>query len=38
MEEISEGQWAGEDVRTAIRTLQAAMVAVTVVTAAAVTG
>lgn len=32
MEEIAEGQWAGESVRTAIRNLQAAMVAVTVAT------
>ncbi|MGX1505552.1 UNVERIFIED_CONTAM: hypothetical protein RKD43_004177 [Streptomyces graminofaciens] len=35
MSEISEGQWAGESVRKAIRDMQAAMVAVTVVTAAA---
>ncbi|MFC8226734.1 GPP34 family phosphoprotein [Streptomyces sp. NPDC057287] len=32
MEKIADGQWAGDDVRTAIRTMQAAMVAVTVVT------
>ncbi|MEU1894878.1 GOLPH3/VPS74 family protein [Streptomyces pristinaespiralis] len=35
MSEISEGQWSGESVRKAIRDMQAAMVAVTVVTAAA---
>lgn len=32
MAEIADGQWAGESVRTAIRTMQAAMVAVTVAT------
>ncbi|MFE9725454.1 GPP34 family phosphoprotein [Streptomyces sp. NPDC005794] len=32
MKKIAEGQWAGDDVRTAIRTMQAAMVAVTTVT------
>ncbi|MFD9539154.1 GPP34 family phosphoprotein [Streptomyces sp. NPDC060022] len=38
MEEVMEGQWAGESVRTAIRTMQAAMVAVTVATAVTVIG
>lgn len=37
MEKIADGQWAGEDVRAAIRTMQAAMVAVTVATTTAVT-
>ncbi|MEK8144406.1 GPP34 family phosphoprotein [Streptomyces sp. M10(2022)] len=32
MEEIADGQWAGDSVRTAIRNMQAAMAAVTVVT------
>ncbi|MFE4449982.1 GPP34 family phosphoprotein [Streptomyces sp. NPDC056796] len=36
MEKIAEGHWAGDDVRTAIRTMQAAMVAVTAATTAAV--
>lgn len=37
MEEIADGQWAGESVRTAIRNMQAAMVTVTVATTVAVT-
>ncbi len=32
MKEISEGQWAGESVRKAIREMQAAMTAVALVT------
>ncbi|MER5551114.1 GPP34 family phosphoprotein [Streptomyces sp. NPDC002793] len=32
MKKIAEGRWAGDDVRAAIRTMQAAMVAVTTVT------
>ncbi|MFG2429059.1 GPP34 family phosphoprotein [Streptomyces sp. NPDC048590] len=38
MEKIADGQWAGDDVRRAIRDMQAAMVAVTVATAVVVTG
>ncbi|MEV4679458.1 GOLPH3/VPS74 family protein [Streptomyces kurssanovii] len=38
MSEISEGQWAGDSLRKAIRDMQAAMVAVTVMTAAAAAG
>ncbi|GGW43421.1 GOLPH3/VPS74 family protein [Streptomyces xantholiticus] len=38
MTEIADGQWAGESVRTAIRNMQAAMVAVTVATSVAVMG
>ncbi|MFJ8645987.1 GPP34 family phosphoprotein [Streptomyces sp. NPDC093546] len=34
MAEIAEGQWAGDGVREAIRNMQAALVAITVVTAA----
>ncbi|WP_328907499.1 GPP34 family phosphoprotein [Streptomyces sp. NBC_00234] len=36
MEEVATGQWAAESVRAAIRDMQAAMVAVTVITVAAV--
>lgn len=38
MAEIADGQWAGDSVRTAIRNMQAAMVAVTVATTVTVTG
>ncbi|MGW7464444.1 GOLPH3/VPS74 family protein [Streptomyces xantholiticus] len=38
MSAVSEGQWAGESLRKAIRDMQAAMVAVTVATAAAAAG
>jgi hypothetical protein len=38
MTEITEGQWAGESVREAIRTMQAAMVAVTVATTVVIAG
>ncbi|MFJ8882774.1 GPP34 family phosphoprotein [Streptomyces sp. NPDC102402] len=38
MEKIADGRWAGDDVRTAIRTMQAAMVAVTVLTTVTVIG
>ncbi|KPC79471.1 MULTISPECIES: GOLPH3/VPS74 family protein [Streptomyces] len=37
MEKIADGQWAGDGVRTAIREMQAAMVAVTVATTVVVT-
>ncbi|WP_405571320.1 GOLPH3/VPS74 family protein [Streptomyces sp. NBC_01167] len=37
MEEIANGQWAGESVRTAIRNMEAAMVAVLVTTTVVVT-
>ncbi|MGW7287708.1 GOLPH3/VPS74 family protein [Streptomyces sp. NPDC054847] len=38
MSEVSEGQWAGDSLRKAIHDMQAAMVAVTVLTAAAAAG
>lgn len=38
MAQIADGQWAGDSVRTAIRVMQAAMVAVTVASTAAAAG